>query len=40
MIFPDLNVVAHLVVPVVWGSCLPKVAIFGPVTVEKNGIIV
>ena len=27
-IFQDLNVVAHLVVPVGWGSCLPRLAIF------------
>ena len=26
--FPNLNVVAHLVVPVGWGSCLLRVAIF------------
>ena len=27
-IFPNLNVVAHLVVPADWGSCRPKPAIF------------
>ena len=26
-IFPNLNVVAYLVVPAVWGSCLPRLAI-------------
>ena len=26
-IFPDFNVVAHLVVPAGWGSCLPRLAI-------------
>ena len=26
-IFPNLNVVAHLVVPVDWGSCLPRLSI-------------
>ena len=27
-IFPNLNVVTHLVVPASWGSCLPRLAIF------------
>ena len=27
-IFPNLNVVGHLAVPAVWGSCLPRLAIF------------
>ena len=27
-IFPNLNVVAHLVIPVGWGSCLLRLAIF------------
>ena len=27
-IFPNPNVVAHLVVPAGWGSCLPRLAIF------------
>ena len=27
-IFPNLNVIAHLVVPAAWGSCLPRLAIF------------
>ena len=27
-IFPIVNVVAHLVVPAGWGSCLPRLAIF------------
>ena len=27
-IFPNLNVVAHLVVPVGWGLCLTRLAIF------------
>ena len=27
-IFPNLNVVGHLAVPVGWGSCLPRLAIF------------
>ena len=28
MIFPNLNVVEHLVLPAGWGSCLPMLAIF------------
>ena len=27
-IFPNLNVVAHLVIPAGWGSCPPRLAIF------------
>ena len=27
-IFTNLNIVAHLVAPAGWGSCLPKLAIF------------
>ena len=27
-ILPNLNVVAHLVAPAGWGSCLPRLAIF------------
>ena len=27
-IFPNLNVIGHLPVPAVWGSCLPRLAIF------------
>ena len=27
-IFPNLNIVAHLVVPAGWGSCLLRLAIF------------
>ena len=26
--FPNLNVVGHLVVPAGWDSCLPRLAIF------------
>ena len=26
-IFPNLNVVGHLAVPAVWGSCLPRLFI-------------
>ena len=33
-IFPNLNVVSHLAVPVGWGSCLPRLAIFETSSVQ------
>ena len=28
VVFPNLNVVAHVVIPAGWGSCSPRLAIF------------
>ena len=35
-IFPNLNVVAHLVIPAGWGSCPLRLAIFFTFTCQEN----
>ena len=36
-IFPNLNVVAHLIVPAGWGFCLPRLAIFKILFLQFEG---